>query len=124
MTLIDTSSLIHFLRRKGDPAVKQRVKSLLLGGDVAICDMIMVELYQGVGSPKDQQQIDQLMQYMVLWPTKKETWQRAGRLAQQCRQAGTPVPSSDIVIAACAFENQAEIDSEDAHFEMLKGFRS
>jgi hypothetical protein len=123
MTLIDTSSLVHFLRRKGDSQVKQRVKALLLGGEVATCDMVAVELFQGVGSEQDQQQIDRLTKNMIWLPTNDAVWKRARQLATQCRQAGTPVPASDILIAACAHENGAELDFEDAHFETLLAYR-
>lgn len=123
ITLIDTSSLIHFLRRKGKPEVKERVKQLLIGGDVATCDMVVLELHQGVGSSQDQQQINQLTQHLIWLPTTQEVWHLARELAQKCRQNGTPVPSSDILIAACAFESGAVIDAEDARYKTLANLK-
>ena len=52
MILLDTSSLVHFLRRKGDPEVKERVRGILRGGDAAICPMVEVELSMGVARVK------------------------------------------------------------------------
>ncbi len=51
MTLIATSSFVHFLCRKGDPIVKERVRSLLTSGDAAICELVAVELWMGVRFP-------------------------------------------------------------------------
>jgi predicted nucleic acid-binding protein len=123
MTLLDTSSLVHFLRRKGDPVVKARLRGILRGGDAAICDMVAVELWMGVGSEEDARAVEALTSVLVLLPTDAGVWNLARRLAARCRREGRPVPASDVVIAACAFANGAGIDAEDAHFEVLRNLR-
>lgn len=47
VTLVDSTSWIEFLRgHESEPA--QRVQSLLAGGEAAWCDLIAVELWNGV----------------------------------------------------------------------------
>jgi predicted nucleic acid-binding protein len=123
MTLIDTSSLVHFLRRKGDPAVKERVRRLLSGGDAGICELVAVELWMGVGSREDARDVKDLVGLLACLEIETGTWLLARRLAARCREAGTPVPSSDVVIAACAFTHGAAIDAEDIHYRILEQFR-
>jgi predicted nucleic acid-binding protein len=119
VTLLDTSSLVHFLRRKGDLSVKARVKALLLRGDAVLCDLVVVELWMGVSTPLDGEAVKRLSTVLPILPTNDAVWLVARALGGQCRRMGAPVPSSDILIAACAFAHRAEIEAEDAHFEVL-----
>jgi predicted nucleic acid-binding protein len=123
MTLVDTSSLIHLLRKKGDPDVKERVRRLFRLGDVVICDMVAVELWMGVGSREDEANVRELTDVVPFLPIDSTVWRRARELAACCRRSGMPVPASDVLIAACAFVHRAKIDTEDAHFEILERFR-
>ena len=119
MILIDTSSLVHFLRRKGDPVVKERVRGILRGGDAAICPMIEVELSMGVASPQDARDVGELCGFLLKLPIDERVWTEAARLGRACRKNGTPVPASDLVIAACAFVHGAKIEAADGHFKTL-----
>jgi len=120
MTLLDTSSLVHFLRRKGDPVVKERVRSILRGGDAAICPMVEVELSMGVASERDGRDVAELCGLLVALPVDGRVWEEAARLGRACRRNGTPVPASDLVIAACARIHGARIESVDIHFRVLE----
>lgn len=123
MILIDTSSLVHFLRRKGHPRVKDRVREILLSGEAALCEMVVVELWMGVASHEDAQDVADLASLVTHLSINEKVWLRAGRLAQECRRKGTPIPSSDLVIAATAFVHDAGLDYEDAHFKTLELLR-
>jgi len=123
MTLLDTSSLVHLLRSKGNRTVKHRVKSILLRGDAAICDMVEVELWMGAASREDEKDVTDLVDLLVSLPIDRVVWKRAKELAAACRKAGNPVPSPDCVIAACAFVHGASIDYEDEHFRVIEAFR-
>jgi len=46
--LIDTSSWIDAMRRDGDPAVRARVLALMQSGEAAWCDMVRLELWNGL----------------------------------------------------------------------------
>jgi predicted nucleic acid-binding protein len=123
MTLIDTSSIVHFLRLKGSRPVKERVGIILRTGDAAICEMVAVELWSGVGSRHDERDIEELCSLLIWLPVSETVWARAKELAASCRRDGTPVPSSDLVIAACAFVHDASLEYEDQHFSILERYR-
>lgn len=123
MTLIDTSSFVHFLRLKGNRNVKERVGDILRGAEAAICELVVVELWMGVGSRTDERDIKDLCSLLVSLPITENVWVRAKQLAAICRRDGTPVPSSDVVIAACAFVHGAALDYEDEHFHVLEKHR-
>ena len=123
MTLIDTSSWIHFLRKNGEPSVKGRVRGLLENAEAALCPVIIVELWMGAGSGKDQSDVAKLEKRLPQLEIHSSVWARANRLSQLCRSHGTPVPASDVIIAACAFEHDAEIEAVDAHYPILARYR-
>ncbi len=124
MTLIDTSSLVHFLRQKGDPAIKARVKGILGRGDAVLCDLVVVELWMGVAGSQDERDVARMTRTLPCLPTNEDVWRLARALGSRCRQSGTPVPSSDLLIAACAFAHGAEIETADAHFGLLREARN
>lgn len=123
MILIDTSSLVHLLRRKGDPVVKERVKAILRRGEAATCDMVEVELRMGVASAQDERDVSDLTALLIFLPIDRSVWDRAKQLAAKCRRSGRPVPAPDCVIAACAYVHQTDLDAEDSHYDLLNTFR-
>jgi len=120
MILIDTSSFVHFLLRKGDPEVKERVRMILRSGDAAICPMIEVELSMGVATEQDGRDVQELCSLLISLPVDEDVWTEAARLGRACRRNGTPVPASDLVIAACARVHGARIEACDSHFSVLE----
>ena len=48
MTLVDTSSWIHYLRLDGAPQMKNQVRGLLLDGAVLLCPVVLAELWMGL----------------------------------------------------------------------------
>jgi predicted nucleic acid-binding protein len=123
MILVDTSSLVHFLRRKGEAQAKERVRAILRRGDAALCPMIRVELAMGVASDRDSKQVAALCDAMVDLPITDAVWTEAERLGRECRRLGKPVPASDLVIAAAAFVHGAAVEAEDEHFRLLDTLR-
>jgi predicted nucleic acid-binding protein len=45
-------------------------------------------------------------------PIDERVWRQAKRLGRACRRNGTPVPSSDLLIASCAWVHGAALDAE------------
>ena len=52
-------------------------------------------------------------------PVDAGTWRLAARLALRCREKGLTVPTSDLVIAACAEFHGLELEHCDKHFERI-----
>jgi tRNA(fMet)-specific endonuclease VapC len=46
---------------------------------------------------------------------------RYGLLVAALRRAGTPIPTNDVWIAACALDNAAPLLTSDAHFGLVAG---
>lgn len=123
MTLVDTSSWIQYLRRDGEAEMKEKVRSLLLDGTAVLCPVVIAELWMGAGSKKDQDDLRDLGAVLRCLPMSEEVWECSFRLARICRAKVTPVPSSDLMIAACAFSHGVKILAKDKHFETLEGYR-
>lgn len=119
MKLVDTSSWIHQIRRRGDPAVRARVEELLRAGEAAWCPVVRLELWAGVGSDADRDILRVYEKRIPELPITDEVWESACRLADSCRRRGRTVPPHDILIAACARHHGLQVEHADAHFDML-----
>lgn len=115
MTLVDSSSWIDFLRGlETSPAL--RVKHLLASGEAAWCDLVAVELWNGVRVGKERKALDELEGELSLIPLDANVWKLARKLAFRCRQSGVTAPANDIVIAACAATHGVDLEHCDKHF--------
>jgi len=119
MKLVDTSSWVHQIRRRGDPAIRVRVEQLLRAGDAAWCPAVRLELWAGVGSEADRRLLRDYEKRIPELPITEAVWREACALADRCRRAGKTAPPHDILIAACARHHGVEIEHEDAHFDLL-----
>ncbi len=119
MKLVDTSSWIHQLRRRGDAGVRGRVEQLLLNGEAAWCPAVRLELWAGVGSDSDRKALRAYEERIPELPINDEVWRMAYDLADRCRRLGRTAPPHDILIAACARHHRLEIEHDDAHFDLI-----
>ncbi len=119
MTLVDTSAWIHCLRVEGDPAVRDRVQSLLAAGEAAWCDMVKLELWNGARGETEKRVLREMEEALVLLPSGDDVWQTAFRLARVTRQAGKTVPATDLLISACAQTHGADLVHDDQHLAEL-----
>jgi len=116
--LVDTSSWVEYLRRLESEATR-RVEELVLGGEAAWCDMTAVELWNGTRGAREKRDLAELEKEITLCAVDAETWQVARKLAARCRDAGLTMPTSDLVIAACAARHKLELDHCDRHFDKI-----
>jgi predicted nucleic acid-binding protein len=119
VTLIDTSSWIEALRKSGDEAVRERVRLLLVNGTAAWCDMIRLELWNGASGHAETEMLSRMERDLPCLEITTEVWQDACSLARQARAAGISVPSTDILIVACARCHKASIEHVDHHFDLV-----
>jgi len=119
IVLIDTSSWIEALRASGRPDIRERVGSLLLNGLAAWCDMVLVELWNGARGAYEKKKLAELEKEIPCLPATKEVWEIARELARKCRSAGKTVPSTDLVITACAVFHKAGIEHCDEHINFI-----
>jgi len=118
MTLVDASSWIEFLRGR-DSKPGQRVKALLASGEAAWCDMTLVELWNGAQGITERKVLEEMEKELRLYPVNEQVWARARMLARRCREQGVTAPTPDIVIAACAANNNLSMEHCDNHFDKI-----
>lgn len=122
--LVDTSSWVEALRAGGSGDVRSRVQEILVSGQAVVCDMVLLELWNGARGEQERRKLSRLEAELEVLPTSDEIWALARRLAQRARERGRTFPATDILIAACAAGNGAEIEAVDEHIEHLRKIAS
>lgn len=119
MKLVDTSSWIEYLRGRNN-AVANRVRDLMREDEAALCEMTLVELWNGAQGDAERRALRELQEVLPLLPIGSAVWLKAMSVAQKCRGAGVTVPAADVVMAACAFHYGVELEHCDGHFGAIK----
>ncbi|TVR71292.1 MAG: PIN domain-containing protein [Spirochaetaceae bacterium] len=121
MTLIDTSAWMEALRRDGDEGVRAQVKRLLQAGHAVLCDIVILELWNGARGEYERSRLQQITETLDRVPTTDAVWTMAQNLATTCRMQGITVPSTDLLIAATSRVHGLELLEADSHFQMIPG---
>lgn len=119
MTLIDTSAWVEALRRDGDESVRSRVEALLKTGHAILCDIVILELWNGARGEYERSKLRQITETLDRVPTTDAVWTTANNLATACRTQGITVPATDLLIAATARVHGLELLEADGHFRMI-----
>ena len=119
MILVDSSSWIHLLRVDGDPLVRARVERALEDGDACWCSMVKLELWNGAAGKRDHKVLREFETVLPELLIDEAVWMLASNLAKRARAKGISVPSTDVLIAACARHHGATIETADKDFELL-----
>ncbi|MBC8246893.1 MAG: PIN domain-containing protein [Deltaproteobacteria bacterium] len=119
VVLVDTSSWVEALRSDGRTDIRNRVKTLLLNGRAAWCDMVSVELWNGARGDYEKKKLAQLENEILCLQTTDNVWQLARDLAKKCRGAGRTVPTADLIIASCALFHGVKVEHCDVHFDFI-----
>lgn len=117
-TLVDSSSWVHYFRRRGDREVRERVSVLLGNGEALWSAPIRLELWNGVGSEADRKLLQDFEAWIPELAITERVWDEACALADRCRRAGKTAPANDLLIVACAC-HQVPLEHADAHFDFL-----
>jgi predicted nucleic acid-binding protein len=117
--LIDTSAWVEAMRRQGDEATRNAVYAALTNGRARFCDIVRLELWNGIGDERERKWLREVEQAVETVPTDTSVWLEARRLAQESRRKGLMVPSTDILIEACSRAHKLEILHRDSHFDRL-----
>lgn len=119
--ILDTNALSAIV--DGDPKVAEALPL----GRVAIPVIVLGEFRFGVQQSRRREGYihwlaENLSDYEVLDVTDMTTTHYA-EIRIESRQAGTPIPSNDIWIAALCRQHNLSILSRDRHFDLVKGLR-
>ncbi len=119
MVLLDTSVWIFALRPSGSPEIQARVRPLILNGEAALTDWIMLELMTGL---RKGQRADSLLEFfspLSRLSFHESWWAKAWRLAATLRQKGISPSAADCLIATTALEHGVVLWHCDQDFEHI-----
>ncbi|MBA2302530.1 MAG: PIN domain-containing protein [Acidobacteria bacterium] len=119
LVLVDSSGWIQLLRRQGDAGVRERVREVLEDGRAAWCDIVRVELWRGAGSDSDKAILRDFEMELPSLDLSPAVWKLSCDLAQRCRKKGQPIPTTDLIIYACAKAHDVDLIHHDQHFNVL-----
>lgn len=119
MKLVDTSAWIEQLRTDGDALVRERVEALLLSGEAAWCPLVRLELWNGARGAAEKKVLVEMAAELPDLEILPAVWDRACVMAANARAKGITVPSSDLLVAACAVHHQVQVVHNDAHFDLI-----
>jgi len=112
---VDTSAWVEFLRNTGSRTcvtVDRR-----LGGDLAICDVVSMEVLAGARDERHLSQLRGLLARCVVVPMTSEDYEAAAAIYRTCRRNGETVRKLvDCLIAAVAIRVGSPLLHHDADF--------
>lgn len=118
MIFIDTSAWIEFLRNTSSPACNEVDR--LLASDIAICDVVVMELLAGARDETHLQDLRGLIARTMVLPVQSTDYETAALLYRRCRSKGDTVRRLvDCVIGAVALRNDLPVLHRDADFDTL-----
>ena len=120
--LIDTCIWVPFFNRP-QSAEKKAVDALLDDNRAALIGPIVAEVLQGIPREQQANYVASLLRGVRYLNTTWEDWIEAARLGRKCAAAGHRLPLSDLVLAAVAARCDADIFTNDPHFELLGSVR-
>jgi predicted nucleic acid-binding protein len=119
MKLVDSSAWIEFLRRKGDPAIKNTVARLIEAEAAAYTCPIRFELLSGT-KPGEEADLEAAFQFSHHVPFEQGDWPAAALLERLLREKGVTIPRNDLFVATVALRTDLPITCRDAHFDVIR----
>ena len=119
MTLIDTSVWIEFLRKQGNPEVKNRVAAYIELEEAAYCGPVEFELLAGARKA-DAADIGRALGFSLLLDFPLSCWRKAAEIEKRLRAKGITIPRDDILVAAAVLHHNVPLYATDSHFALLQ----
>ena len=119
MKLVDTSAWIEFLRRQGDPAIKQAVARLIQADQAAYTCPIEFELLSGARS-NEEADLENALGFSRRIVFEPADWAAAALLERQLLAKGLTVPRNDLFVATVAIRVRVPVVCRDVHFNAIR----
>ena len=120
--ILDTNALSAIA--EGEPGAAKRFARARA---VAIPVIVLGEYRFGVAHSRHKREYERWLEDMVsvsrVLDVNEETATWYAGLCGQLKEAGTPIPSNDVWIAALCRQHTLSILSRDRHFDLVKGLR-
>lgn len=105
--LLDTTVLID-LSKGRQPVVSLIDQFMANGADIGVCPVNVAEFYSGL-PPERRGTWDEFFGSLAYWPITLTAAKRSGMFRYDFARRGTPLSTTDMLIAAVAQEQQAVI---------------
>ena len=106
---------------------RKAAKQFARAGRAAIPVIVLGEYRFGIAHSRHQREYERWLEEMVsvcnVLEVSEETAIWYAELRGQLKEAGTPIPSNDVWIAALCRQHTLSILSRDRHFDLVKGLR-
>jgi predicted nucleic acid-binding protein len=120
MYLVDTAIWIHAFRPDGHEAIRARFGPLVIAGQAAVSDWIILELMTGLRREETAAALLGRFEAIRRLPLVAETWQHAWDNAAALRRRRVTVTSADCLIATLAMDHDVPLVHCDSDFEAMK----
>jgi predicted nucleic acid-binding protein len=117
--MIDSSGWVQLLRHKGETKVRNHVRQLIVTDRAVWCDVILLELWRGAANDSDRKMLRELQSEIRSLEMSPAVWAASFQFAGKCRPKGIVVPTTDLMIYACAQVHRVELYHLDKHFDLL-----
>jgi predicted nucleic acid-binding protein len=113
MFLIDSSVWIEFLRPKGSPKIKAKLRDILQMEEAACCGIVLVEILRGAKNERDFESLYDAMASLPQIAMDDEVIERASRWGFLLDRKGKVVSTTDLMIAAAAYQKARLLHIDD-----------
>jgi len=112
MFLVDSSVWIEYLRPKGSPDVKERVRTILQKEEMVSCGIIVVEILRGARNERDFESLKESLMSLPQIPIDDTVIERASRWGFSLDRKGRVVSTTDLIIASAAYKRARLLHSD------------
>ena len=120
--LLDTNIVIAFFNR--EESVIERIKS----AEIFIPSPALGEMYFGAEKSEHKksniEKIDKLAQLVIVVPCDQTTTKFYGKIKNQLKLKGTPIPENDVWVAALSEQHQLVLVTRDKHFKAIEKLKT
>ena len=120
MYLVDTSVWIHALRPAGEPSIRSLLKPLIVNGETAVTEWILLELMTGLRAGERKETLLHWFAPVPRLPFDVSWWEEAWDHAARLRKRGISPTAADCLIATVAINHHVVLIHCDADFEAMK----
>lgn len=119
MFLIDSSAWIEYLRPNGSKKAKDRVREILEKDNAVSCGIVVVEILRGAKDKKIFQLLKETLSSLAQIQIDETVIERAAEFGFRLDRKAKNVSTTDLFIAAAAYEKDAVVLHLDSDFETI-----
>jgi predicted nucleic acid-binding protein len=118
LKLVDSSVWVEFLRKKGDPVIKQAVGQLIESDLAAYTCPTWFELLSGARQ-EEEADLKKALEFSCHVLFEQDDWLQAASLERQLRAKGLTIPRNDLFVAVVGIRAGLPVACRDAHFDAM-----